>query len=103
MLLATTALLAIAGPASADVPVGWSDPEDVDPWAAILIIALIPIGLALIITLLCYLPAIIRGERLTPGASHVETQWIGGPRQDTAQLTAPDSESPEAGGASARW
>ncbi|WP_166140009.1 hypothetical protein [Nocardioides ochotonae] len=103
VLLTSTALLAIAGPASADVPEGWSEPDAVDTWTALLLFALIPIGMALVITLLVYLPAIIRGERLTPGAPHIENQWIGGPRQGTAELAAPDGEGSEAGGASARW
>ncbi|NPC97752.1 hypothetical protein [Nocardioides sp. zg-DK7169] len=103
VLLTTTALLAIAGPARADVPEGWSNPEAVDTWTAVLLFVLLPVGMALVITLLCYLPAIIRGERLTPGAPHIENQWIGGPREGTAELAAPDGESSEAGGASARW
>lgn len=103
VLLASTALLAIAGPASADVPVGWSDPEAVSAWEVVLILLLLPIGMALVITLLCYLPAIIRGERLAPGGPQVQNQWIGGPRQGTAELSAPEGEDSETGGASGRW
>ena len=92
MLLTSTALLAIAGPATADVPEGWSTPTRSTPGPPVLLFALIPIGMALVISLLVYLPAIIRGERLAPGAPHTEDQWIGGPRQGTAELAAPDSE-----------
>ena len=49
------------------------------------------------------LPAVIRGERFTPGGPATEDQWFGGPRKGTAELPAPDTEESKAGGASARW
>jgi hypothetical protein len=50
-----------------------------------------------------YVPALVRGERLAPGAPLVENQWLGGPRRSAGELAAPDSDSSEAGGASGRW
>jgi hypothetical protein len=85
-----------------DVPVGWSDPAAVDPLHAVLVLVGIPLALFVLITAVIYVPSLIRGERLAPGAAPVENQWLGGPRSGTAELTGADSDT-EAGGASGRW
>jgi hypothetical protein len=104
VLLGTTAaLLAVAGPASADVAEGWSDPDDVDAWHALLVLGGIPLLLGLLIAAMIYVPAMIRGERIAPNAPVVENQWIGGPGRGAKQLAGPDTPESEAGGASARW
>ncbi len=103
LLGSSAALLAVAGPASADVADGWSNPEDVSAVHALLVLGGIPLALGLLITALVYVPAMIRGERLAPNAPLVENQWIGGPRRGTAELAAPDGADSQAGGASARW
>jgi hypothetical protein len=93
--------VALAGPASADVPEGWA-PETHMSWGHLLVIILaIPVGLALVISLLAALPGLVKGEGLTGG--HASGQWIGGPRKGTAELAGPDDEHSEAGGASGRW
>jgi hypothetical protein len=95
------ASVVLTGPALADVPVGWA-PETHMSWGALLLIILvIPVVLALVITLLVMLPGLITGEGVTGG--HAGGQWLGGPRQGTSELAAPDGETSEAGGASARW
>jgi hypothetical protein len=83
-----------------DVPVGWSQPDAVDPVHAVLVLGVIPLALFVVIIALVYGPSLLRGERLAPGAAPVENQWLGGPRTGTAELKGPDSE---AGGASGRW
>ncbi|WP_205475006.1 hypothetical protein [Nocardioides sp. SYSU D00038] len=104
VLLAAAALgLASATPAVADVPVGWSEPDDVNMVHALLLLGAIPLGLFLLIALAVYVPSLARGERLTPGAPAVENQWLGGPRKGTAELAGPDGADSEAGGASGRW
>ena len=104
VVLATVAGLVIAAqPAQAEVPEGWDSPGDVDMVHALLLLGGIPLLLFVVITVLTYLPALIKGERIAPGAPAVENQWIGGPRKSTAELAAPDSKESEAGGASARW
>lgn len=103
LLLLTASAVAVAGPASADVAEGWAEPTDVDGWHALLVLGAIPLGLALLIAALIYLPPLIRGERIAPGAPPLENQWIGGPRRSTAELAGPDTPESEAGGASARW
>ena len=97
------AFTAAAVPAYADVPEGWAEPDDIDMVQALLVLAGIPLLLFVAITVLTYLPALIRGERVAPGAPVVENQWLGGPRKGTAELSAPDSSESDAGGASARW
>ena len=89
--------------ASAEVPEGWSDPDAVSALQAILVLVGIPLLLFLVITLLVYLPAMVRGERVAPGGGTRENQWFGGPRKGTAELAAADTEESKAGGASGRW
>ena len=103
VLLAGALVVAAGGPAGADVPEGWSDPDPVDPWHALLLLVGLPILLFVVITLIVVLPGIVKGERFTPGGQATEDQWFGGPRQGTAELPAPDSADSQAGGASARW
>lgn len=103
VLVAGALLLAASGPASADVPEGWSNPEAVDPWHAVLLLAGIPLLLFVVITALVVVPGIVKGERFTPGGHATEDQWFGGPRSGTAELPAPDGEDSKAGGASGRW
>ena len=85
-------------PAAADVPTGWSQPDDMS-WLALLgIIAGVPIVLAVIITVIVLLPSLLRGEGLPKGS---EVEWVGGPRQGTSTLS--ESGTGETGGASARF
>jgi hypothetical protein len=98
-----TAASALAAVVPLDVPVGWSNPSDVNMVHAVLLLAGIPLLLFILITAAVYLPSVIRGERIAPGQPPVENQWLGGPRTGTAELKGPDSEDAEAGGASGRW
>lgn len=102
VLVAVAALVATAGPASAAIPEGWSDPDDVSALYAILLLGGVPLLLFLLIALAVYVPAMVRGERVAPGAT-TENQWFGGPRKGTAELAGPDSDESQAGGASGRW
>lgn len=99
----TTAASALAFVVPLDVPVGWSQPDDVNMVHALLLLVGVPLLLFLLITVAVYLPSIIRGERIAPGQPPVENQWLGGPRTGTAELKGPESEDAEAGGASGRW
>jgi hypothetical protein len=98
-----TAASALAAVVPLDVPVGWSNPSDVNMVHAVLLLAGIPLLLFILITAAVYLPSVIRGERIAPGQPPVENQWLGGPRTGTAELKGPDSQDAEAGGASGRW
>lgn len=104
VLIAAVALsLLVAAPAGAEVPEGWSNPEPVSIMHALLVLGGIPLLLFVLITLAVYIPALVRGERVAPGAPALENQWLGGPRKSTSELAGPDSEESAAGGASARW
>jgi hypothetical protein len=100
--IAVLGLSATVAPAHADVPEGWSDPAEVDALEALLLLAGVPVVLFVVIVLAVYLPALARGEKVTPGASTVEDQWFGGPRPGSRELPA-GAESEETGGARGSW
>jgi hypothetical protein len=99
----TTAASALAAVVPLDVPVGWSQPDDVNMVNALLLLAGVPLLLMILITVAVYVPSLVRGERIAPGQPPVENQWLGGPRTGTAELKGPESEDAHAGGASGRW
>lgn len=101
--LAVVLAVGSAGPAAAAVPEGWSDPEPVSALQFLGVLVVAPVGLALVIALLTYLPSLIRGEGLAPGSSGSGDQWFGGPTHGTAELAEPDRDDSKAGGAGARW
>ena len=87
-----------------DTPIGWSEnPQDVNTVEALLLLGGVPLLLFLAITVAVYVPSLVRGEPITPGAPAVENQWMGGPRAGTAQLSSANSEETDTGGASGRW
>jgi hypothetical protein len=99
----TIAASALAGVVPLDVPVGWSQPEDVNMVHAVLLLGGLPLLLMILITVAVYVPSLVRGDRIAPGQPPVENQWLGGPRTGTAELKGPESEDADAGGASGRW
>lgn len=103
LLAAVGTPLLVAAPAGAQVPEGWSNPDEVPVLHALLVLGGVPLLLFVLILLAVYVPSLIRGEGIKPGAPALENQWLGGPRKGTAELAGPDSQESEAGGASARW
>jgi hypothetical protein len=107
---ATILLLGYAGPASADVPEGWSDPPPVPVLRDILVLIGIPLLITLFIFAFIYLPGVVRGEAVAPAGSRTDDQWFGG-RRDTAELESSSSTSSaegvegpgETGGAGGTW
>ena len=101
--------LLVAGPASAKVPEGWrSDPGPIPMQQVFLVLVVLPLLLIALITAAVYVPALVRGERVAPGAAPVEDQWFGGPRGGVRELEAGGDrgEQPtqgETGGAGGRW
>ena len=55
---------------------------EVDRLHAFLLLGGIPVLLFVLIVVVTYLPALMRGESVTPGGSSVEDQWLGGRRSD---------------------
>ena len=55
-----------------------------------------------------YVPAMVRGERVAPGAAPVTDQWFGGPRGGARELESGSGRAragaqSETGGAGGRW
>ena len=98
-----TSLAAHAAVIALDVPLGWSDPKDVNMVHALLVLGGIPALLFLAITVAIYVPPLVRGESIAPGQPPVENQWLGGPRTGVAELQSAESQDADAGGASGRW
>jgi len=103
VLAASAAVTGVAGPASADVPEGWAQPYHVSGLHTLIVFVGIPVLLFVLITIAVYLPSMLRGERVKPGARSVDDQWFGGPRKGTSELAGPDTDESKAGGASGRW
>jgi len=96
-------------PASA-APSQWPEPPSVSVLEFLLLILLIPGGLALVIALLAALPSMRGGGGSTyqPGlAWRHEAEWFGGPRDGLEKADKSDREAVEAsgerGGASGHW
>ena len=101
--LAIAAILATAGPASADTPEGWPKEESVDIVQMLLVLGGIPLLVFLAVLAFILGPPLARGESIRPGGTPLETQWLGGPRKSAGELAAPDSDDSKAGGAGGRW
>jgi hypothetical protein len=99
---ATVLVLAYAGPATADVPDGWSDPKPVPVLHFLLLFIGIPILITLGIVLAIYVPGVVRGESVAPAGARASDQWLGGRRDTTPQLEATDREQ-DTGGAGGTW
>lgn len=100
--------------AFAEAPSTWADPPHVSPAFVILVLVVIPVALFALITLLVYLPSMMKGERYKPGQPwRNEAAWFGGPRggveaadragQPAAVGAGADGDDPERGGTSGRW
>lgn len=95
---ATILLVAYAGPASADIPIGWSDPKPVPVLHFLLLFVGIPLLITLGIFAAIYLPGVVRGESVAPAGMRADDQWLGG-RRDTAEIeSARTSRTDGAGG-----
>lgn len=90
-----------AGPAVAEVPEGWSEPDDVGILQLLLVVGAIPLALAVLIGLAVYLPAMRRGENVRPGGDEAADEWFGGPRSGPAELAT--REAGRTGGGSGSW
>lgn len=100
VLTAAALPLLAASPAVAEVPEGWSDPDEVGILQLLLVVGALPIALAVLIALAVYLPAMARGENVKPGGE-VADEWFGGPRSGPAELETRDAGT--TGGASGHW
>lgn len=108
-MLVLVLLVAGALPAAA-VPAQWPEPPPVSVFEFLLVLLIVPGGLALVIALLAALPSMRDGGTGTyqPGlAWRHEPEWFGGPRDGLEKADKTDPEALEAsgerGGASGHW
>jgi hypothetical protein len=96
LVVASTTILVLsyAGPAAADIPDGWSNPDPVPVLRFLLLFIGIPVLITLGILAAVYLPGVVRGESLAPAGTRTDDQWFGG-RRGTTELEA--SSTPSAG------
>ena len=92
-----------AGAASADVPEGWSNPDDVSFLHALLVLGGIPLLVMVVLALLVYVPSIVRGESVAPAGVRAEDEWFGGRRDADRAIEAKSVTTDETGGASGSW
>jgi hypothetical protein len=102
LLLAAALPLLLAAPAHAEVPEGWSDPDEVSPLQMLTIIVGLPALLFAIIVALVLLPALAKGEKLLPSSAG-QDQWFGGPGTSAGELEDKPRELGPTGGASGTW
>ncbi|HET7684774.1 MAG TPA: hypothetical protein VFK34_14025 [Marmoricola sp.] len=92
--------------AQAAVPDAWDDPPKVSGLDFLLVLFLIPLGIALVISVLAALPSMIGDKGYEPGQSwRSQPEWFGGPRQGVEATDGTDARALEGeqGGTSARW
>jgi hypothetical protein len=108
-LTAAVAVVALPAVASADTPEAWEQAPHVSGLEFLLVLVLIPVGLALVISLLAALPSMIHDRGYEPGQSwRAEAEWFGGPRKGVEaadDLSPQQIESAESGrgGTSGQW
>ncbi|MCW2780540.1 MAG: hypothetical protein JWR35_989 [Marmoricola sp.] len=102
-------VLMSSGPAMADTPAAWETPPHVSGLQFLIVLFLIPLGLAVVIGVLAALPSLISGDKKPSGqAWRTESEWFGGPRKgveaaDAVTTQQLDAAGEDRGGASARW
>jgi hypothetical protein len=103
------AVVALPATAMADTPAAWEKAPHVSGLEFLLVLVLIPLGIALVISVLAVLPSLIHDRGYEPGQSwRAEAEWFGGPRKgvDAADDLSPKQiETAESGrgGTSAEW
>ncbi len=100
---------AVLDAAAADTPAGWENAPDVTGFDYLLVLVLIPLGLAAVISFLAFLPTLASDHGYQPGQTwRNESEWFGGPRRGVAAADDVSREQLEAGskgagGTSGRW
>lgn len=96
-------------PAAADTPAAWEQAPDVSVLGFLLVLVIIPVGVAAVVALLTVLPSMARDKGYEQGAAwRGEPEWFGGP---TKGLSAADDVTPAqveaagkgSGSTSAHW
>ena len=83
--------------ASADTPAHWEKAPAVSGFDFLLVLFLIPLGLAAVISFLAFIPTLAGDHGYQPGQSwRGESEWFGGPRRGIAAADEVTSEQLEA-------
>lgn len=99
----------LAGPAVADTPEAWETAPDVSPLGFLMVVLILPLGAAVVISLLAILPSLANDTGYQPGqAWRGDTEWFGGPTKGVKAVDAITPEqieqgSKDSGGTSGRW
>ncbi len=111
--VALTAGLVLGGaalsPALADTPDTWEQAPDTSVLGFLLVLFIIPLGLAAVIALLTVLPSMAHDRGYQPGqAWRGDTEWFGGPTKGVGAADALSPQEIEArskgtGGTSGGW
>ena len=105
-LVLTPALLLplVSAPAFAAPPEAWPAADSVSGFEFLLILLLIPLGLAVVISVLATVPSLVGGnKRGSSEAWREEKEWFGGPKDGVEATEKAEPGEGERGGASARW
>jgi hypothetical protein len=100
---------ALVTPAAADTPTAWENAPDVSPLGFLLVLVIIPLGIAAVLALLTILPSMASDRGYEPGqAWRGDAEWFGGPTRgvrSAAEVTPEQIEtrSKDVGGTSASW
>jgi hypothetical protein len=100
---------ALLAPAAAEAPSAWGKEPDVSPLGFLLVLVIIPLGIAAVLVLLTLLPSMASDHGYEPGQSwRAESEWFGGPAKGvkSADEVSPEqieSRSKDTGGTSASW
>lgn len=109
VIAATVAVVALPAVASADTPASWEKAPHVSGLQFLVVLVLIPLGLAVVISVLATLPSLIHDRGYEPGQSwRAEAEWFGGPQKGvdaTDELSPQEIEAAESGrgGTSGQW
>ena len=100
---------ALATPVAASPPDSWESQPDVSPLSFLLVVLIIPLGIAAVLVLLTILPSLASDRGYEPGQSwRSDSEWFGGPTKgvkSAAEVTPEqiESRSKDTGGTSAGW
>ena len=104
-VLCGLSLAMVAIPASASPPQTWDDPDHGPLLQTLAYLIGVPLLVIAVVTLLVYLPSMMRGQSTEPALAFQErNEWFGGPRKGLDSATSVPAEDKGAkGGGSAQW
>jgi hypothetical protein len=94
----------LALPAAATAPESWEEQDTGSVLQHLLVLGGIPLAVILLLTLLVYLPSMMRGQSSEPALAFQErSEWFGGPRKGVDAAPGSSDTDEDKGGAGGRW